>query len=281
MTKEKLKKIAFWAACVLIPLGVVYGIYSSYYEDTDDAFLETDIVPISARVSGHIKSVEVNDNQSMKQGDLLVKLDPADFEARLNQAKAELAAAEAVAQRAAADLVRYVPLLKKDEISKQKYDFAKAEADEAKADVDAAKARKDQAELNLSYTEVTAPFDGKVTKKTAEIGSYVVAGQPLMAIVSPNLWVIANFKETQIKKMKPGQPVSILVDTVGHSFKGHVDSIQSGSGVRYSLFPPENATGNYIKVIQRVPVKIIFDEPLPELAKLGPGLSVVPRVKVR
>lgn len=281
MTRERLKKLAFWAACIAVPLVAAYAIYSSFYEDTDDAFLETDIVPISARVPGHIAVVAVDDNQLMKQGDLLVKLDPADYQSRLDQAKADVLAAQAVAERTASDLRRYEPLLKQDEISKQRFDLAKTDADKAQAEVDAAKAREEQAELNLSYTDVRAPFDGKVTKKNAEVGSYVVAGQPLMAIVSPNLWVIANFKETQIRHMKPGQPVEIRIDAVGRSLKGHVDSLQAGSGVRFSLFPPENATGNYIKVVQRVPVKIVFDESPEVLAMLGPGLSVVPTVKVR
>ncbi len=141
-----------------------------------------------------------------------------------------------------------------------------------------------QAELDLSYTEVKAHESGYVTRKTVEVGSYVQPGQALLAIVQPHVWVVANFKETQLTHMRSGQPVTVHVDAYPHlKLTGHVDSIQSGSGARFSLFPPENATGNYIKILQRVPVKIVFDdssESGPTLA-LGPGMSVEPKVRVR
>ncbi|MGB7769198.1 MAG: HlyD family secretion protein, partial [Verrucomicrobiia bacterium] len=139
-----------------------------------------------------------------------------------------------------------------------------------------------QAELNLSYTKVTAPEDGRVTRRAVEEGAYVQPGQALMAIVPHQYWVIANFKEIQLTHMRPGQPVEIKVDAYPQfKIKGHVDSIQSGAGARFSLFPPENATGNYIKVVQRVPVKIVFDDdPQTQLA-LGPGMSVDPKVRVK
>jgi membrane fusion protein (multidrug efflux system) len=137
------------------------------------------------------------------------------------------------------------------------------------------------AKLNLSYTKIAAPADGRVTRKAVAPGDYVQAGQQLMSIVPADIWVVANFKESQLKKMKPGQPVLIEIDALGgKDFRGHVDSVQAGSGAAFSLLPPENATGNYVKVVQRVPVKILFDEALPAGHVIGPGLSVTPDVQV-
>jgi membrane fusion protein (multidrug efflux system) len=138
------------------------------------------------------------------------------------------------------------------------------------------------AELNLSYARVAAPADGYVTKKAVESGDYIQVGQKLMALVPSDLYVTANFKETQVEHIRPGQPVRIVVDSVeGRVFAGHVDSIMAGSGARFSLLPPENAVGNYVKVVQRIPVKILFDEPVEAGHVLGPGMSVVPSVKVK
>ena len=160
--------------------------------------------------------------------------------------------------------------------------LSEAGVDTANAAVQQAEARLRQAELNLSYTQVTAPEAGRVTRRVVEQGAYIQPGQSLMAIVPRHYWVIANFKEIQLTHMRPGQPVEVAVDAYpGHTFLCQVESIQSGAGARFSLFPPENATGNYIKVVQRVPVKILLDElPGYELA-LGPGMSVVPKVRVK
>ncbi|MDR1727533.1 MAG: HlyD family secretion protein [Acidobacteriota bacterium] len=157
------------------------------------------------------------------------------------------------------------------------------------ADLHSASAQKEQtaaalqlAELNLSYTKIYAPESGYITKKSVEPGNFVQPGQVLMALVSDRLWVVANFKETQLRHMRPGQPVAIRVDAYPQlDLRGRVDSIQSGSGARFSLLPPENATGNYVKVVQRVPVKIVLDAPPPEQYRIGPGMSVVPEVKVK
>jgi membrane fusion protein (multidrug efflux system) len=136
------------------------------------------------------------------------------------------------------------------------------------------------AQLDLSYTKIFAPGDGRVTRKSVEPGDYVQTGQMLFSIVPNDVWVVANFKETQLKHMQTNQPVRVEIDALGRSLRGHVDSIQAGSGARFSLLPPENATGNYVKVVQRVPVKILFDDPLPAGHVLGPGLSVAPSVRV-
>jgi membrane fusion protein, multidrug efflux system len=155
-------------------------------------------------------------------------------------------------------------------------------ADASASDIAEERAKVEQASLNLSYTKIYAPAAGYVTRKTVEPGVFVQVGQPLMAIVPPEVWVIANFKETQLTQMKAGQPATIAVDTYpGVTFHGHVDSIQRGTGSRFSLLPPENATGNFVKVVQRIPVKIVFDRPA-ELAKylLVPGMSAIPEVKI-
>ena len=139
-----------------------------------------------------------------------------------------------------------------------------------------------QAELNLSYTKIYAAESGRITRKSVEAGNYVQVGQTLLSIVPDNVWVVANFKENQLGHMRPGQPATIRIDAYPDKiFKGHVESIQAGSGARFSLLPPENATGNYVKVVQRVPVKILIDEPPDPHHVLGPGLSVLPEVKVR
>jgi membrane fusion protein, multidrug efflux system len=159
---------------------------------------------------------------------------------------------------------------------------SQAQAQTAGATVEQARAAVEQAELNLSYTKVFAPEDGRVTRKAVEEGQLVQVGQALMALVTGDLWVTANFKETQLNEIQPGQPVEIKIDAYpGRTFKAHVDSIQSGTGARFSLLPPENATGNYVKVVQRVPVKIVFDEPPDPRVVLGPGMSVIPEVKVK
>jgi membrane fusion protein, multidrug efflux system len=159
---------------------------------------------------------------------------------------------------------------------------SRAQAATAAADIEQAKAAVEQAQLNLSYTKIIAPEDGRVTKKAVEEGAFVQIGQALMAVVPDEVWVIANFKETQLTGMRPGQEVDIKVDAYSDkTFKGHVDSIQSGTGARFSMLPPENASGNYVKVVQRVPVKIVFDQQPDPQYPLGPGMSVEPEVKVK
>lgn len=153
-------------------------------------------------------------------------------------------------------------------------DRALAQADQAKVDVDLAA-------LSQSYTRIVAPTDGRITRKAVQPGDYIQVSQKLLAIVPTNIWVVANFKETQLKKIRTNQPVEILVDSVaGRTFAGHVQSIQAGSGAAFSLLPPENAVGNYVKVVQRVPVKIVFDKPVETVHVLGPGMSVEPSVRV-
>ena len=236
-------------------------------------------------------------------------------EATVRQSQADADAAEATAKWAQMDFDRAQDLRKQNTVSQRELDAAqtanlKAQADlnsarqkvavddskvdEAKATLaatgaaitmalaqwKAAQTNVAAAQLDLSYTKIFAPCDGRVTRKAVEPGNYVQVGQQLMSIVPADIWVVANFKESQLKKMKPGQPALVEIDALGKSLRAHVDSIQAGSGAAFSLLPPENATGNYVKVVQRVPVKILFDEPLPADHVIGPGLSVTPDVRV-
>ena len=237
-------------------------------------------------------------------------------QATADQSKADAQAAQATDTRAQADFQRYTELRKENTISAQEFDAAQAAVKQADANLTAAKqkaiadaskinetraelsateaavavalaeireaeANVQAAHLNLSYTKIHAPCDGRVTRKAVEQGDYVQMGQQLMSLVPSDVWVVANFKESQLNKMRPGQPVQVEIDALGgRTFRAHVDSVQAGSGAAFSLLPPENATGNYVKVVQRVPVKILFDEPLPTDHTFGPGLSVTPSVRV-
>jgi membrane fusion protein (multidrug efflux system) len=237
-------------------------------------------------------------------------------EATAKESKADADAAAATATRAKADFARAQTLRTNETISAQEFDQAKAatdqaeanfnsakqkagadesKVDEAKAQLEAAKAESDavfaqlnqsktevdSANLNLSYTKIFAPGDGRVTRKEVEVGDYLQAGQQIMSLVPMEIWVVANFKESQLRKMQPGQHALVEIDALGgKKFRAHVDSVQAGSGAAFSLLPPENATGNFVKVVQRVPVKILFDDALPADHTIGPGLSVAPSVQV-
>jgi len=339
-------------------------------ESTDDAFIESDVVPIAARVGGTVLNVAVTENQMVKQGDLLFELDPQDYQLKVNQltamvhagearaavarndsglvqastkasvmqAEAGLAAAQAMvaqaeAQRSAADsqaklamadVERYRTLLAKDEISRQRLDQAVTAADAAKAQAESARkavtsaeamvrqasgkleeaktapkqiavkesqigsviadlqtlqAQLASAQQDLSYTKISAPAGGRIARKSVLVGQVIQANQTALYLVTGQPWVIANFKETQLTRMAVGQKVEIKVDAFpDRLFNAHIESLQAGTGSRFSLLPPENATGNYIKVVQRIPVKIVFDEKPETLAKFAPGMSVVPQV---
>jgi membrane fusion protein, multidrug efflux system len=262
----------------------------------------------AASQDANVKTVRAVD-ELMRQ-----KVTTAEADARKAQADSDAAAA--TAKRAASDFQRMKKLRKENTISQQEFDASQAAATQAAADWQAAQANatskasmvdeaKTQlaaaeaevglaaaqwqeaqtnvasAQLDLSYTKILAPCDGRVTSKSVEPGDYVQVGQQLMSIVPTDVWVVANFKETQLKHMFPGQAAEVEIDALGgQTFRAHVDSVQAGSGAAFSLLPPENATGNYVKVVERVPVKIIFDEPLPANHAIGPGLSVVPSVRV-
>jgi membrane fusion protein (multidrug efflux system) len=326
---------------VLIASGLAAAYYFKYvapYETTDDAFIEGYVTFISPRVAGPVVSLRVKDNQRVKAGEVLLEIDPADYQTQQAQAAADLAAAEsrvhqaeaqvivdqakadqqnaavasaqALAQRAEADRLRYESV-QSQAVSRSQLDLAKTQASSTAAEVEVARhqakaaaaqvdldraivqtagaqvqqaqARLQQAQLQVSYTTVLAPRDGRVTRRSVEQGAYVQTGQALLALVPDDLWVVANFKETQLARMRPGQSVVIHVDACPqHHFTGKVDSLQAGSGARFSLLPPENAVGNFVKVVQRVPVKIVFDNPLDASGlDLAPGMSVEPKVRVQ
>ena len=273
------------AAAVLAIVGIGYGAFAMFHsfthESTDDAFVDAHIILTAPKIAGRVATVHIDDNQDVKNGDLLVEIDPADAETALAQAKAKLGHDQAAQLKADQDLKRQQDLFRKGAISPQDRDTATQNAATTKADVQTDKAAIQQTELNLTYTKIFAPEDGRVTKKAVEPGDYVQVGQNLFALVTPERWTTANFKETQLREMRPGQRAEVTVDAYpDHPLRGHVDSIQAGSGARFSLMPPENATGNYVKVVQRVPVKIVLDEQPDVQRVLGPGMSVVPTVTV-
>ena len=380
--------------------GYLYWKDLAKYESTDDAQVDGQIYPVSARITGHVAVVNIEDHQFVNAGDVLVQLDPKDYEVAITKAKADLAdamaglqssrtdvpitsvttastlsgarsshedatlgvsfaerqlgveraklatarsnvrVAEANYARTAQDVQRYKQLVDKDEISKQQYDQSVSTADAARATLDAQKdavfeaeqniavaekaveqarmkvetaqatvqsamtgpqqvrvtearaesaqakveqqrAALKQAELNLSYTTIIAPVSGIVGKKAVTVGQNLSPGQEFLVIVPvEGLWVTANFKETQLKDMRVGQPVKIRVDAYGRDYTGKVLRVAGASGSRFSLLPPENATGNYVKVVQRIPVRIAFDPGQNGDHLLRPGMSVVPTVTV-
>jgi membrane fusion protein (multidrug efflux system) len=331
-----------WTIVAIIALVFVAGVTFFYiffvapYESTDDAFIDGDITIVSPRISGQVIQLLIQDNQLVKKGDLLVEIDPNDYQTQLARAQADLASAqsklaqakvqvevdqakaaqqqaavvvaESQARFAEADLQRYQSVEPRAvakttldlqhtqarstaadlDVARQQAKAAEAQVDlsqatigSAAAAVQQAEAALQQAQLNISYTKIVAPIDGRVTRRTVYTGNYIQTGQSLLALVPTNLWVVANFKETQLKNMRPGQPVSIHIDAYPRlELKGKVDSLQAGTGERFSLLPPENAVGNYVKVVQRIPVKILFDAPLDPSLDIAPGLSVEPEVKV-
>ena len=389
------RRAAFGAAVVLAIAVVALLAYYHNRVSTDDAEVDGHIVPIASKISGTVAAVLINDNEPVKEGQVLIRIDPRDYQARVDQAKAALSLAEARAQgadvgvpmtrettnstssgadaqlaaaqanydkakftyekdstaelayrragvaeqqanndRAQADLVRMKPLMEKGEISQQQYDAylaaarmadsqltgakekltsagqaaevsreamlaAKAQVDQARAmvaqamanhkqvsihesdrasadaAVAAARADLEAAELQLSYTTIVAPSDGVVTRKSVEAGQIIQPGQGLFTLIPLNdIWVTANFKETQLAKVRPGQRAEIDVDMYGRTVVGHVDSIAGATGSRLSLLPPENATGNYVKVVQRIPVKILLDPDSSDKVILRPGMNV-------
>src|SRR6266699_3929467 len=228
----------------LAALGARRWIFSLSHQSTDDAQVDGHIVPILPKVGGFVTEIRVDENQRVRVGDTLIVLDDRDYKVRLAAAEAALVGAD--------------------------------------ARVGAARAARDQAALNLSYTRITAPASGVVSKKTVELGQLVQAGQPLMSVVPlEDVWITANLKETQIEAVKPGEPVDFTVDAYpGLHFRGHVESLSPATGARFSLLPPDNATGNFTKVVQRVPVRIRPDKPDPA-HPLRPGMSVVVTIKTK
>jgi membrane fusion protein (multidrug efflux system) len=373
-------------ALLLILSGVFLWRYFGSYESTDDAQVDVHLYPVSARISGYVIRVNVDDNQYVHEGTVLVEIDPKDFEVAVDRARADLANAEATAQslnisvpitsvntssqlsssasdvgsavagiraaeqqaaatraqvveaeannvKAQDDLKRYKRLVEHQNVSEQTYDQAlaaakasaasvsaarnnaaaaeqsveqaksrleqaeanhraaqtgpqqvastRAKALSASADVKQKQAALAQAELNLGYTRIAAPVNGEVNKNVV-VGLNVQPGQQLLTIVPlDEVWITANFKETQLRHMHPGQIVDVTVDSSGRTYRGHIDSIGGATGPLFSVLPPENATGNYVKIVQRIPVKIVLDPGQNNDRQLRPGMSVEPRVHLR
>lgn len=321
--KNKLSTKKYWAMLGVVIAVVVacFLIFDAMkYQSTDDAYVETTTVSVSPKVSGQIVKVLVKDNQHVKAGDVVAVIDKVDYQVKLEQATAayerallnqqnahaNLNAANSEIDLARKDVERYENLYKAGAVSKQTLDraitnleatearltsaeqaiFSKDQSKAAKvadADLNVLKAQKRAAELAFEYTDVIAPIDGTVSNKKVEVGMMVQPGSPLFVIVPNDVWVVANFKETQLEHMKKGQPVDIKIDTYKNKvFKGEVDSIQRSSGAKASLFPPENAVGSFVKIVQRIPVKITFTEKIdPNEYSIIPGMSVVPKVRVK
>ncbi|KWV45628.1 secretion protein HylD [Bradyrhizobium macuxiense] len=329
--------VAGCLALIAIVGATGYWLEIRDYESTDDAFVAARSFSIAPKVGGYVVDLPVTDNQHVKAGDVLARIDERDYKIAIDQAQAQVAVAQANIDNYQAQIdsqhqqidqakaqldqtqaaqgfaeqeeARSSDLLKKgadtvqhDQQNRSNLQQAQANTSRAKAALIAAElgiktleaqlesaraslqqaqAQFDQGKLNLEYTHVTAAQAGRVVKLTGAIGTYATPGQSLMMVVPDDIWVVANYKETQLADMRPGQRVDLSIDAYpGRMITGHVDSVQPGSGTAFSLLPAENATGNYVKVVQRVPVKIVVDHWPDDLA-IGPGMSVVPWVKVR
>ena len=319
-------------------LGYGYVTTGRYLETTDDAYVKADSTIIAPKVSGYISEVLVADNEPVKAGQVLARIDDRDFKAALNQAHADVAAAEASVRNLNAQIELQEPLIQQqaaevdaaeanlkfaeqersryDELMKsgsgtvqraqqtdaalraqtaqlqqgkagliaanKKIEVLDTERAKAVAQLDHARAVEQQAALNLSYTQITAPVDGTVGARTLRVGQYVQAGTQLMAVVPLDaVYVVANFKETQLTHVRNGQPVEVRIDSFSATrLKGHVDSLSPASGLEFALLPPNNATGNFTKVVQRVPVKIVLDDQSLR-GLLRPGMSAEPTVNTK
>ena len=385
-SKRRRNLVILIGVLVVVVGGVFLWRYFGSYESTDDAQADVHLYPVSARISGYVVKVNVDDNQWVEKGTVLVEIDPKDYEIAVAQAQANLTSAEATAQslnitipitsvntssqlkstasdienanagiiaaerqltaahaqleqaeandvRVQADVYRYKQLVDKREVAEQVYDQALAEAKSSTAAVAAATANEsaaqqfvrqaqsraeqadanhksaetgpqqvsstrarvraaiadveqrralfEQAQLNLQYTKIVAPVSGAVNKSVV-VGLNVEPGQQLLTVVPlDDVWITANFKETQMKRMRIGQEADIHVDSTGRVIKGHVDSVAGATGPLFSLLPPENATGNYVKIVQRIPVKIVLDPGENRDHQLRPGMNVVPKVHLR
>ena len=250
-----------------------------WFESTDDAYTQADAVVIAPQVSGYVAKLLVTDNQLVKAGQILVQIDPRPYRAALDQAVANREKDEANLENAQRNFARDAAIVSDNlAVTRQQFDNDKAAVAADQAMVDSDKAQVETARLNLGYTSIAAPVDGAVGDRSVQQGAYVQPGQGLLTIVPMGraIYVVANFKETQIDQMFRGEKVDLSIDTFpGVKFTGRVDSLSPGSGAQFALLPPENATGNFTKIVQRVPVKILItDAPADRLDQLRPGLSV-------
>jgi membrane fusion protein (multidrug efflux system) len=261
-----------------------YQIYGEYYVSTDDAYINANVVQMAPLVSGKVVNLFIVNNQYVKKGQPLFEIDPAPFQVAIHSAQAQLALSTAELDNATLTKNRVLALVTKKFISTQDGDNAVASYKTSAAKVDQAKANLDQATLNFQYTKITAPVSGWVTNVTLRKGDIVTANQPLFALISDEeFWADANFKETQLEKIKSGQSATIVTDLYpSHEFKGVVESISGGAGAAFSLLPPQNATGNWVKVTQRIPVRVKILNPNFQFPlRIGISANVIVNIKNR
>ncbi|WNM07745.1 HlyD family secretion protein [Komagataeibacter nataicola] len=265
------KLILIGLVVVVVVAGALYWFLHRNEVETDDAFTAGRAVAVAPHVSGYVTELLVNDNQFVHQGDVIARIDDRNWRAQRDQAAAAVDIARAQVQN-------YTLL---SEVAKKNFPghLMVAQGQLQQATLNQAEAKLREAELNVEWTTIRAPHDGWISQRNIERGTYVTAGQTVVSVVEPEVWVVANYKETQLTHMRPGQKVDIAIDAYPFlKLRGHVDSLQLGTGATFSAFPPENATGNYVKIVQRVPVKILIDEGLRADLPLSIGLSVEPTV---
>jgi len=244
---EQYKQPALIVAGVIAAITVAYYTYDAFtHEETDDAYVTGHLHNISSRINGVVTKVMVDDNQQVKEGEVLVELDPMEYQAIAAAAKANLDTAQS-------NLDRQEPLLASHALAPQDVDKTRNTRDDDLAQFELA-------QLQIAYSTIKAPADGYIGRKNVEVGNRISSGQTLMVVVDPNLWIVANFKETQLAHMQAGQPVRISVDSIpGKVFTGKVQSFSPATGNQFALLPADNSTGNFTKIVQRIPVKIVFD----------------------
>ncbi len=284
MPGDKKKKLTIFAvAAVLAAVAGIWYLMSSFNAvSTDDANIAGRVYTIATKIPGTVKTVNVRDNQKVKKNELLLEIDPADYELQVNEAQANLDIRKSLLDQALRNKDRAESLSKRQAISQARYEDILTAYKVAQAQVEAAGAQLKIARLNLGYTKIYAPADGYVAEKSVEVGNQVMPGQALMAVVSSDMWIVANYKETKLKNVQPGQKVKIQIDAYpGKTFKGRVNSIQRGTGAAFSMFPPENATGSFVKIVQRIPVKIVFDGQPEKKYDFSIGMSASTEIKIR
>ena len=260
--------------------GYLYWDYARHFQSTDDAFIAARAFSMAPKVSGYITAVPVTDNQHVAAGDVIARIDDRDYRVALDQTKAQLAHDQALLEQAKTNLSRYQYLVQRSAIAQQQADDQSFLVAQNESTVALDQAKVDAAQLDLSHTTINAAESGHVVSLTAAVGQFAQAGTALTMFVPDEIWVTANFKETQLDAMRPGQSVTLAIDAYpDRNIRGRLASVQPGSGTAFSLLPAQNATGNYVKIVQRVPVKIVIDAAPADVA-LGPGMSVVPTVRV-
>jgi membrane fusion protein (multidrug efflux system) len=283
MTKERKTLFIRLALLVAVAALLYFGVNAYLYVSTDDAYVQAHSLMLSARIGGTVQKVLVDENDKVKAGQLLAQIDDQDYSAAYNQVVADQSSVQADLVQAAQDYERISKLYQDQAVSKSDFDKAVARYRNLQARLKADQFKSDEAKLNLSYTQITAPEDGAIAKKSVEPGMVIPPGQALFGFVSSQeRWVTANFKETQLSTIKPGEKVEVQVDAVdGRKFEGVVDSIGSATGSTFTLLPPDNSTGNFTKVVQRVPVKIkLLNLTAEDIGRLAAGLSAVVDIRV-